>query len=89
MSKSSSSAGSTSVAEVGRSSSSSASQGGPVADVGSRVACEGRLSESGSGVAIGAVPHTVVEGRMRCWIEVLSVAKQQIVNISLFGGGTR
>uniref|UniRef100_A0A915KW74 Uncharacterized protein n=1 Tax=Romanomermis culicivorax TaxID=13658 RepID=A0A915KW74_ROMCU len=42
-----------------------------------------------SRVAIRLEPHAVVEGGTRCEIEILSLARQQIVDIGVFGGGTR
>uniref|UniRef100_A0A915JUZ1 Uncharacterized protein n=1 Tax=Romanomermis culicivorax TaxID=13658 RepID=A0A915JUZ1_ROMCU len=41
-----------------------------------------------SGLAVGLVPHTVVESGTPCWIKILSMAKQQMVNIGVFGGRT-
>uniref|UniRef100_A0A915J5T7 Uncharacterized protein n=1 Tax=Romanomermis culicivorax TaxID=13658 RepID=A0A915J5T7_ROMCU len=58
-------------------------QSKPVADVGSGITCKRGLSlwysvhpivETRPGVAVGAVPHTLVKGGTCCRIEILSVA---------------
>uniref|UniRef100_A0A915LAM6 Uncharacterized protein n=1 Tax=Romanomermis culicivorax TaxID=13658 RepID=A0A915LAM6_ROMCU len=68
-----------------------------VADVCSRVACKRGLSlgngihpigEVRSGVALGMVPHTIVESGGPCRINSLSLANQQIVKVGIFGGKT-
>uniref|UniRef100_A0A915KBM8 Uncharacterized protein n=1 Tax=Romanomermis culicivorax TaxID=13658 RepID=A0A915KBM8_ROMCU len=70
----------------------------PVADECSGVARERQLSlgyavhpfcELQLGVAVCMVPHTIVEGGARFGIHILGVAKQQIVNVGIFGDRTR